>query len=190
MPRRPGGRFDRRPEGDEGVVESRSRGAGWNSQPIGDLSWLELEVEVERQDDPMIDGQGGKAALDDLPIRNRADQRCVVNDWQNANAGRPPLAPTGLVVAGTHEQLLEPGSEAFRLAQVAQVAPCADEGLLDGILGELGIPEHRPGRAVEAVDLRADEQLEGAGVALAGSVDELLLGHPAASIRRHGAQAL
>jgi hypothetical protein len=67
--------------------------------------------------------------------------------------------------------------ESRRIAQPRQAAPRPDERLLDGILGELRVPEDEAGRGVQAPAGRADELGEGLPVASSRSVHESVLVH-------------
>jgi hypothetical protein len=56
----------------------------------------------------------------------------------------------------------------------SQLTPTADEGLLDGVLGELRVAEHQLGDRVEAVDLARGEQRKGVSIPALRPLDELL----------------
>ena len=50
--------------------------------------------------------------------------------------------------------------EALDVAELGQLAPAADEGLLDGILGEVRVSQDQTSDRVETVDLASGEQPE------------------------------
>jgi hypothetical protein len=54
-------------------------------------------------------------------------------------------------------QASEPGIESVRIAKAGQVAPGADEALLDRIVGELGVPKDQSSGCVQLGDRRAGE---------------------------------
>ena len=76
--------------------------------------------------------------------RQRPDPRCSI------------AGGAALLVTGIHEQPMEPGREAFRIAQPRELAPGEEECLLDGVLGSFDIAKdpvrdrvahgRRPGR--------------------------------------------
>ena len=75
-----------------------------------------------------------------------------------------PLA-TGLVEAGPHDKTPDPGVESVGIPKRRQVPPRSDEAVLDGVLGEVGIPQDQPGDAVEARKRRGREVGEGLAIA-------------------------
>ena len=76
----------------------------------------------------------------------------------------PPLAP-GRPVDAADEHPVEPGPEAVRVAERAQVAPRRDQGLLDGVRGKVGVREHELREVVELADRRGRQDAEGVPVA-------------------------
>ena len=85
----------------------------------------------------------------------------------------PPPAPE-LVGCRTHEDSVQPPVEALDVPQLGQLAPAADEGLLDGVLGEVRVAEDESGDRVEAVDLAGSELPEGFPIPAPRSFDEVL----------------
>ena len=92
--------------------------------------------------------------------------------------------PARLIDAGAVEQPVEPGVEAIGVAQCGQVTPGADERLLDGVLGLVGIAQDEPGGGVQPEDRGAGERGEGVMIASSCSLHEFLLHH--APRRRRG----
>src|SRR4029079_11206624 len=76
------------------------------------------------------------------------------------------------LASGVHGDPLEPGVEALRIADLADLPPRRDERVLGGVAGIGLVAEDRVGQAVDGIHTNADELLERVEVALAGSVDE------------------
>ena len=72
---------------------------------------------------------------------------------------------------------MEPGVEAFRIAQTGEMPPGSDVALLDRVARELRVPEDEPGRRVQPHDGRVDELGEGVMIAPLRSLDEKSLVH-------------
>ncbi len=91
---------------------------------------------------------------------------------QLPDADAPPPVPAGLLVTGTDEESVEPGFEALWIAELREVTPCEDVGLLDGILRALDIAEDPDRDRVAAVPAEVDELREGDLVAAHRSFDQ------------------
>jgi hypothetical protein len=69
--------------------------------------------------------------------------------------------------------VLQPGVEMLRVAQLRQLAPAADEGLLHRVLREGRVAEDQHGDGVEAIDDRRGEVGEGGAVAASRPLDQV-----------------
>jgi hypothetical protein len=98
------------------------------------------------------------------------------------------LAPE--IDAGMGHQTVQPMVEGLRIVQPRQSAPCPDERLLDGILGEVRVAEDEAGRGIEAGAGRADEIGEGLPVAFPCSNHEPVLVHSRLGYQRDTLAAL
>src|SRR4029453_4166420 len=79
---------------------------------------------------------------------------------------RTPLSvPAGLLITGTHEDPAKPRLEAIGVPEPREVAPCKQEGLLDGILCPLDIAEDPDRDRKARVTCKVDELREGGGIA-------------------------
>ena len=90
---------------------------------------------------------------------------------------RAPSPAPGEVEAGVDGQAMEPGVEPVRVAETGQVAPGADERLLDRVARELRVPEDEAGGRVQPREGRVDERGEGVMIAPPRSLDEPSLVH-------------
>ena len=72
---------------------------------------------------------------------------------------------------------MQPGVEPIRVAQTREIAPGADEGLLDRVARELRVPEDEAGRRVQPRDGQVDEHAEGVMIASPCPDDETSLVH-------------
>jgi hypothetical protein len=107
-------------------------------------------------------------------------------DLDASTAASPQLVP-----AGVQEQPVEPGLEAIDVAQRGQIPPAADERLLDGVLGQVGVTKDEPRRGIQPADRGACEHGEGIMIALPRSLHEVPLHGPSLGpvdpgLRRHG----
>ncbi len=72
---------------------------------------------------------------------------------------------------------MQPGVEPIRVAETRQVAPGADECLLDRVARELPVPEDQAGGRVQPREVDVDERGEGVMLAPPRSFDESSLVH-------------
>src|SRR5206468_10766449 len=61
----------------------------------------------------------------------------------------PPTPATDLVETGIDDQAMNPGVEPVRVTDTGQVAPGADEPLLDRVARELRVPEDQSGSRIQ-----------------------------------------
>ena len=73
--------------------------------------------------------------------------------------------------------LMQPGVEPIRVAETGQVAPGADECLLDRVARELRVPKDQASGRVQPREGRVDESGEGVMIAPPRAFDELSLVH-------------
>ena len=75
---------------------------------------------------------------------------------------------------------MEPGAEPIGIPKPWEVAPGPDVGILDGVAGELLVPEDQSRHGFHLGDGLADEQGKGILIAPPCSLDEIPLvhGHP------------
>jgi hypothetical protein len=85
---------------------------------------------------------------------------------------RTPARAPDVVMAGVHEEAVEPGVERVRVAQTLDVAPGSDEGVLDGILRGIPIAQDPPRDRVQAVVRGGREGIEGLVIAPLCAFDE------------------
>ena len=82
-----------------------------------------------------------------------------------------------LVEAGVHGQAMQPRLETVRIAQAPEIAPGAEQGVLDRVARELRVPDDQAGRRVQPRDRAFDELGEGVMIASPRAFDELSLVH-------------
>ena len=98
-----------------------------------------------------------------------------VMDLGDLDLASPALGRPELRIAGVEEYPVEPGVEAVDVTQGGQVAPAADERLLDGVLRAIGITKDQPGGGVEPGDRGTCQHGEGVMIALPRSLHEVPL---------------
>jgi len=90
---------------------------------------------------------------------------------------RSPTAASQEVEADVHDQAMQPGLEPVGIAKSRQIAPGADERLLDRIARELRVPKDQSGGGVQPRKGRVDQAGEGIRIAPPRALDELSLVH-------------
>ncbi len=124
----------------------------------------------EDEGGPLLNGQLQERPLDGVAVRDP----CKVVTWRRRLQGELPDlggAASGaphLVVAGVDEQPVQPGVEPIPIAKGAEVAPCPQQRVLHGILGQVGLAEDPPRDRVQAVIRRGRERVERLVTALLG----------------------
>ena len=80
-----------------------------------------------------------------------------------------------LISARVHDQPVEPRVPAFRIAQERKTAPGSDEGILDGVLCLVRVPENEAGEAEQPIARGSSEEFERLMVAALCCLDEIAL---------------
>jgi hypothetical protein len=80
-----------------------------------------------------------------------------------------------LVGAGVHDQPMEPCLPALWIAQVRQALPRSDQGILNGVLGLMGVTKHEPGNPIQSINGCGCKDFERPVVAAASGFDEIAL---------------
>jgi Protein of unknown function (DUF2630) len=116
----------------------------------------------------MVDGKPPKAALELIPIVDRAHaiRRCRLVSRQQSEVRRPLAGPTSLGIAGAYEEPVRPGVKARRIAKLGKVPPDSQQRLLRGVLGELGVAQDPVRHRMESVAACDGEAREGLLVAV------------------------
>ncbi len=85
----------------------------------------------------------------------------------------PPAGAPGHVLTGVDQDPVQPGIEAVRIAESAQVEPGVDQRILDRILGSTIVANDESGDGVESTDRRRRELREGVAIACSSPDDEV-----------------
>ena len=80
-----------------------------------------------------------------------------------------------LIGAGVHDQATQPRLPTLGIAQLRQTLPSSNQGVLDGVLGLVGVTEHEPGNAIQPIDGCGCEDFERLVVPTARGFDEIAL---------------
>jgi len=120
-------------------VEAGPRRPNRDAEAFRDLSQWVPEVVMEHDDRSLFRSQQSERMLEFVPERHAPGhirgRRGI--DLERPNASHPAAFASRLGVTGVHDQSMEPGIEALRVAQGGQVAPGTDEGLLRHVLGAM-----------------------------------------------------
>src|SRR4029079_9892258 len=98
-------------------------------------------------------------------------------DRSDLDLAVPPSTAPHEVEAGVDSQATQPGIEPVGIAESRQIAPCADERLLDRVARELLVAEDHASGRVQPREPRIDERGEGVMIAPPRAFDELSLVH-------------
>ena len=101
-------------------------------------------------------------------------------DLDHATSPSPDQVETGM-----DDQAVEPGVEPVRVTQAREIAPGADERVLDRVACELRVPDDQTGDRVQPHEGQVDERGEGVMIALPCPLDETSLVHTSPRLR-HG----
>ena len=149
-------RFEGRAHRAVGVVEAGSNGPGRDAEGLGDLGRLEPEVVVEDEDRPLVVGEAAERTFQLVAVRQRGDvvEPCGTVHREHADRGRLPRPTARLRVALVDEELRRPRDEAVRVSEVRELAPRADQGLLERVLRQPRIAQDPLGDRVQPVAVR------------------------------------
>ena len=137
----------------ERVVQPRSDRPGRDTEDVSNLGEIESLVEVENDDNAVVDAQPAEGSLNLVAIRKLTGT--VDRGWlyiQHANTGQKRAVSARLVVAGAHQQSLEPRLKSGVVTQRRKVAPSPPERGLDSVLGPIVVLQDAPGDGEHAVD--------------------------------------
>jgi hypothetical protein len=135
------------------MVEPRSRGAGRDTERLGDFGELVAEMVVEDDDGAML---GRELAEGGLELVARDDRGRHVGRFrshaQHTNLGDVASLAARLDVARVHDEPVEPGIESLDVTKRGQVAPGAQQRLLDSVLRPMRVAQDPVGEGVAAID--------------------------------------
>ena len=109
--------------------------------------------------------------------RIRVVGMCGCVDRAKFNLDWAPAPVPQQVETGVHDKSMQPGVKPVGIAESRQLAPCADERLLDRVARELRVPEDESGSSVQPREGWVDEPREGVGITPPRAFDELSLVH-------------
>jgi hypothetical protein len=129
-------------------------GAHGDAERVGDLSGGHPEVVGHHEDDALLDAQASEGMLQLVAVGEVglgvASTRPI--ERQHVDLDGSTAHPPSLVVAGVHEDAPQPRLEAVGITQSWELAPSADETLLDGVVGAVDIAKDAVGERVEAIE--------------------------------------
>ena len=118
-------------------------------------------------------------------MRRGIERRALVG--LGFGALRPALAAAADVVAGVHEDPVEPAREGRVALEAAEAPIQLEEGLLHGVLGVRRVSQQVPGDALHPTSVGPIQLLEGRGLPLAAGLHQGPLGRrPGAGLAQAG----
>jgi hypothetical protein len=148
-------------------MESRLGGPEGNAERARRLGQRQADVIAQDEDGPML---GLKPGHGPIELVAKGEIRQLVHsadeiERTELHLDRPAPAAADQIEARVDGQAVEPGIEPVRVAEAREIAPGADQRLLDRIAGELAVPEDQASGCVQAGDRRARELGEGVMIA-------------------------
>src|SRR5437660_4791789 len=153
------------------AIDPRLGGGRRDMKNAGDLLERQVEVEMQNERQSLVRRQleHGLAKV----IRGTAKLRIWPGLYLGHLQHAPPALPARHPALVVHDRQ-EPGAKRAHLAaELAQLSPRLDRGLLDGVLGGSAIRQHHGGQAVRGIEQRVDQAREGVGVTRSGAQHEL-----------------
>jgi succinyl-CoA synthetase beta subunit len=121
---------------------------------------------MQDDEDPLIRREAPEATIELVAV---GEHRSAVAggkvDGGEINVEAVPAKASRLVDAGSHEETVQPGVEAIRVAERGQVAPSPDERVLHRVPGLFPIPENEASGGIQAVDRGACQRGKGVMIA-------------------------
>jgi hypothetical protein len=143
----------------------------------GDLRQRQVEIVMEDDERSLLRIEASEASIKLIAVAN--GRQVVVRgvEWDLGQLDVEPVSaqPSGFVDAGPDEQAVQPGVEAFRVAERGQITPGLDERVLDGVPGLFTIPEDESGGGIQAVNRGACQHGKGVMIASSRSLHEFPL---------------
>lgn len=160
-------------------METRFGGAARDAQHLGDPRQWQIEIEVQDHHGARFWLEARERAIEEVPIGYLPGviQLFVEMDRREFDLDHAATAFAHQIDARVRHEAMEPMVEGRRVSQPRQAAPCPDQGVLDGVLGEVRITKDEASRGVQARTGRADELGEGLPVASPCPVHESVLVH-------------
>ena len=131
-------------------MEPRLCGAHRDPEHRRDLREWEIEIDMENDDGAGFGLETRERAVELVAIGTPSGVvvGSEVEDGLDIDLDHPPLAAPDEIDAGVDDQAMQPVVERRRVTQPRQAAPRPDEGLLDGVLGQIRVAEDEAGGGV------------------------------------------
>ena len=151
-------------------------GPGRDIEDLGHVHEGQVEVEVQDDDHPAVDVETIELAsesitLGDLDRGVRSSRRRRFRRHTQLEQ-RAALVRARHLVAGAHGRAVEPGIPGVRVTDRANVTPGLHQGILDRVLGTIGVAQDEAGDAIQSRERRFHQLREGFVVPLPGPFDE------------------
>lgn len=130
---------------------------------------------MQDEDSALLDRQPSERPIKGVAIGDREDRLGVYRpvDREKSNVARPLRAAPSFGVAGVDKETTDPGVEAIRVAQPRKLAPGGDEGVLQRILGEMGVAQDPRCDRVQPVTGLRNQIPECLAIASHGPLDDI-----------------
>ena len=134
---------------------------------------------VQDEDRPLVDRKPAERPLQFVAVGDGSGairgRRPI--DGQDPDVRRPMTCPLRFVVAGMHEDPVDPRFESIDLPQMWQSTPGKDEGVLQRVLGETRVAQDPVSNRVERVADLVHQDGERLAIPLSGPLDEVSIHH-------------
>jgi uncharacterized protein (DUF1684 family) len=147
-----------------------------------------IEIEMQDHHSPRLGFETRQEPVEQVAL-GHLDGRILrdrIVDRGELDLDHAAPAPADELETRVRDQAVEPVVEGRGIAQSRQAAPRTDQGLLDGVLGEIRVAKDEAGRGVQSRTGSARELGEGMPVAVASSRHESVLVHVGLGSGRRG----
>jgi hypothetical protein len=141
---------------------------------LRDLDQRQPDVVMQHEDCPLIYGNSPEGALELVTVSQNpaAIGRAWTVDVDYADVGRELTPAPELGITGMDENALRPSLEAIYVAQMRQLLPGRDEGVLQRVFGSTRLAQDSEGDRVEGIADLAYQAGESFSVATPGPLDD------------------
>jgi hypothetical protein len=160
-------------------METRFGGAARYAEHLGDPRQRQVEIEMQDHHGTCLWLETRERTIEEVSIGDLPGviQHLAEMDRCQLHLDDATTSLANQIDARVRHEAVKPVVEGRGIAQSRQTAPCPDQGLLDGVLGQFRVTKYETGRGIQARTGNADELGEGMPVALPRSVHESVLVH-------------
>ncbi len=129
------------------IVQTRSRRPVWDAEGLSHRHERQAHVVMEDEDGALVEREPAEGLLQLVSVGDLLDVVHVTRDVgvKHVNGRCPPSIPRCVCVTGVNQDPEGPCLEAVGIAEVRELAPDGQQGVLQHVLGERGVADDPPG---------------------------------------------